>query len=231
MSAFTLSFHHKDLNCTLIRTDRKTVALSCRPEGIVEVRGPLRTSVDDAKRVIDQNRRWINARLADIRRSQEVPLCTDRAIRLMGRWFEIREGNRHDFGENWIMIPKNAENRRRAIDKSCRMLAEKFFRERIDHYAPLVGVKPNSLKIGWGITEKWGSCNGKNDIYFTWKALFCEPYDLDYLVVHELCHILQHNHGPKFWREVARFFPDYNACRERMARMSEVVRAQGWVNY
>ena len=73
------------------------------------------------------------------------------------------------------------------------------------------------------------SCNGKGDLYFTWKALFCEPYDIDYLVIHELSHILQHHHSQKFWRAVARFVPDYPRCQKRMAELSEVIWVQGWV--
>ena len=129
------------------------------------------------------------------------------------------------------MIPQNAENRKKAIDKSCRMLAEKVFRERIDHFAPLIGVKPGKVKIGWGITQKWGSCSRNGDLYFTWKALFCEPYDLDYLVVHELCHLRHHDHSQRFWTCVACYVPDYQACRERMEKVHAAIRAQGWVNY
>lgn len=231
MKTADLTFLHNGLSCRLVQSARKTVAFTCTPDGELEIRCPDTASEDGIRRLIDMNRSWIDGRLADIRRSKQVTLCTDDSIRLMGRWFEIREGDRHDFGKDWIMIPENAENRRRAIDKSCRMLAEEFFRERIDHYAPLLGVKPRSLKIGWGITRKWGSCDGLNNLYFTWKALFCEAHDLDYLVVHELCHILHHNHSARFWRAVARFFPDYDQCRRRMQQMSEAVRVQGWVNY
>lgn len=231
MKSVDLTFLYNGLNCRLVRTDRKTVAIICTPEGEVEIRSPKNTPETVIKRLIDQNRPWIDERLTAIRDAQKDLLCTEDSIRLLGRWWEIREGDRHDFGDSWIMIPKNAENRKRAIDKSCRMLAKKVFGERVAYYAPLLGVKPSSVSVGWGITRKWGSCDGLNNLYFTWKALFCEARDVDYLVVHELSHIRYHNHGPRFWKKVSLFFPDYQECRARMAKMSETVRVQGWVNY
>lgn len=231
MSAFNLTFHHRDLSCSLVRTNRKTISLTCTPEGTVQVRGPMRTSVDDAKKVIDANMTWIRHKLAVTEAARENVLCDEMTIHLLGKPFAILEGDRHDFGEEWIMIPKNAENRKKAIDKSCRMLAEKVFRERVDRLAPMVGVTPGEIRIGWGITQKWGSCSRSGDLYFTWKALFCEPHDLDYLVIHELCHLLCFNHSQRFWNCVSHFVPDYRACRERMEKVHNAVRAQGWINY
>ena len=127
MSAFNLTFRHRDLTCSLVRTDRKTISLTCLPEGTVQVRGPKRTSVEDAKRVIDTNIVWVRNKLAVIEASQKDFLYDGNTIRLLGRPFIIREGDRHAYGEDWIMSPENAENRKKAIDKSCRLLAEKVF--------------------------------------------------------------------------------------------------------
>ncbi|MEI6400163.1 MAG: SprT family zinc-dependent metalloprotease [bacterium] len=63
---------------------------------------------------------------------------------------------------------------------------------------------------------RWGSCSGKKNLNFNYKIVFLPSELADYLIVHELCHLAQMNHGPKFWALVAEQIPDYKERRKQL---------------
>lgn len=87
------------------------------------------------------------------------------------------------------------------------------FNEKVKRYAEIMNVKFNSVGIK-SYKSRWGSCTAEGDITFNWKIIMAPNRIVDYVVVHELCHLIHHDHSPKFWREVERFMPDYLECKE-----------------
>ena len=83
---------------------------------------------------------------------------------------------------------------------------------KVAHYARMMGVQPTGLTITSART-RFGSCSGKNRICFSWRLMDYPEAAVDYVVVHELAHIVHKNHGPQFWALVERYMPDYRACR------------------
>lgn len=86
--------------------------------------------------------------------------------------------------------------------------ARHVFAERAAYYAPLVGVKYGRITVRAQHT-RWGSCSAKGNLSFNCLLLLAPPEVLDSVVVHELCHRLEMNHSPRFYREVLRVLPDY----------------------
>jgi predicted metal-dependent hydrolase len=66
---------------------------------------------------------------------------------------------------------------------------------------------------------QWGSCSAKRNLNFNYKILFLPPELQDYLIVHELCHLQEMNHAPRFWRLIAKAVPDYLRLRKELRRM------------
>lgn len=63
---------------------------------------------------------------------------------------------------------------------------------------------------------RWGSCSKQGNLNFSYKLVFLSPHLVDYIIVHELCHLKEFNHGPNFWALVARMIPDYKKCRAEL---------------
>lgn len=91
--------------------------------------------------------------------------------------------------------------------------AEQRLKEKAERFAKVIGVAPLSISVT-SYKSRWGSCSSKGDISFNWKIIHAPHRIIDYVVVHELCHLLEHNHSPKFWKHVERYVPDWKACRQ-----------------
>lgn len=80
-------------------------------------------------------------------------------------------------------------------------------------WAGRIGVEPTAITVTAART-RFGSCSGKNRLSFSLYLMEYPPEAVEYVVVHELCHILHHDHSAAFWQEVARYLPDYKARRQ-----------------
>lgn len=101
-----------------------------------------------------------------------------------------------------------------------RKTAARILPERVAHYAQIMGVAPESVRIT-SAKRRWGSCSARSRLCFSFRTALLQPTALDYIVVHELAHIRQRNHGPLFYAEVAAVLPDY---RERIALVRQTER-------
>ena len=93
-------------------------------------------------------------------------------------------------------------------ERELRRQAADVLPQRVAYYAPQMGVSPTGIKITSART-RFGSCNGKNSLCFSWRLMQYPPEAVDYVVVHELAHIRHHNHSRDFWAVVESVLPDY----------------------
>ena len=101
----------------------------------------------------------------------------------------------------------------RAAVQACLMRqAQAHFTQRLDHFAPLLGVRWTSLRLSNAKT-RWGSAKSDGSIRLNWRLLHFRPAVIDYVVAHELAHLRVMDHSPRFWGTVATVVPDYAALR------------------
>lgn len=91
--------------------------------------------------------------------------------------------------------------------------AKKVISDRVKYFAEIFGFSYNRISVK-NTSTRWGSCSSHDNLNFSYKLLFLPDRLRDYVVVHELCHLREHNHSKKFWAEVAGILPDYRE-RER----------------
>ena len=85
--------------------------------------------------------------------------------------------------------------------------------DRVRHFAPIVGVSYGRITIR-SQRSRWGSCSGKGNLNFNCLLMLAPEAVADYVIIHELCHLVQHNHSKAFWDLVAQTMPDYAAYRQ-----------------
>lgn len=215
--------------CVLIRSGRKTVSLSLKPDGRVFIRGPYGFPAERAALVVKQNLPWILEKRRSLETAQTQFLLQGASVCLMGQTFVLQPGEKAGYGDGILFLPP-IEDERAAVAAACQLLAEVVFAERTARFAARMGLLPRKVTIGRA-NSSWGSCKRDGSLRFSWKALFCGPQELDYLVVHELCHLVHFDHSDAFWRLVETQVPHWRECRARMAETARRIAAQGWGPY
>jgi predicted metal-dependent hydrolase len=89
------------------------------------------------------------------------------------------------------------------------------FHIRVAHYLPLLAVSAPEIRLSNART-RWGSCHGKGRISVNWRLIQVPLPLVDYVIVHELAHLREMNHSPRFWRTVGRVMPDYTARKREI---------------
>ena len=97
--------------------------------------------------------------------------------------------------------------------------AKRLFRERMDHYAERMGVQYTSLALSSAGT-RWGSCTFQGAIRLNWRLIHYPLALIDYVVAHELAHLREMNHSPRFWAMVGTVYPDYDGAKAALRKRS-----------
>jgi predicted metal-dependent hydrolase len=205
----------------VIRSRRKTIALMVTADAEVVVRAPLRLSQGQIENFVAKHRSWIAKKKAEVgqRPARKERRCDNgEEFLFLGQKFRLCfEPNpcitcidiRDALYVPVSMQPEVAN----AIRECYRIQAEEKIVARCRLYAGAYGYTPSRIRVS-DAKRRWGSCSTKASVSFSWR-LICAPWSvIDYVIVHELVHIEEHNHSSRFWRRVEEILPDY---KERKA--------------
>jgi predicted metal-dependent hydrolase len=202
----------------LIRSRRRTLSLIVERDGSLTVRAPLRLPEAEIKRFVDSKGAWIERKQAQAAQAMSV------AHRyLEGELFPFlgEDYNLHLVpGLRPALVFKNGFrlNSLRAPDGELlftrwyRQQARDWIEARVAYYTGLHGFQPGKVRISSART-RWGSCSTRGTLSFTWRLVMAPEPVIDYVVVHELCHLKVLSHSKAFWAHVARILPGYVQMR------------------
>lgn len=100
-----------------------------------------------------------------------------------------------------------------ALEKRYRDAAKEYIPKRVEYYHEFTGGTYHKITIRDQKT-RWGSCSSNGTLSFNYRLMLAPPRVLDYVVVHELCHLTHMNHSTDFWNMVASILPDYKEYRK-----------------
>ena len=219
----------------LIRSRRKTLAIHVTKDAAVEVRAPLKMAKADIDRFVAEKEKWIETHLARQKLQNEKKsafvLNIGDMIPLCGKLYPItsRVGNRAGFDGQSFYLPAELPPAliKVALVRTYKILAKSILSERVGQYKGLLKVTPAAINIS-GAKTRWGSCSGKNSITFSWRLIMTDENVIDYVVVHELAHIMEHNHSVRFWKIVESVLPDYKNRQKELKQFQKTFAAQDW---
>ena len=90
-----------------------------------------------------------------------------------------------------------------------------FLNARVSEIGNVMGVQPSQLKLS-NAKKRWGSCSGKRSVNLNWRLIMLEDSLIDYVVVHELAHLIELNHSPSFWQVVEGVLPEHKELRKKL---------------
>lgn len=209
----------------VIRTNRKKSADIRVEEGAVSIIVPASTPNDKIDQLLAAKRTWIREKIA--LHQDALPVTSRRflsgeAFSYLGRNYRLKV-ERGNFapvklvqGRLVVALPDAVPKPhmvRNALVRWYKKQAEHKLFSKVERYAPLVGVEPAGVSVRT-FKSRWGSCTAKGRLEFNWQIMLAPNRMVDYVVIHELCHLIRHDHSPEFWREVERVMPEYQQCRD-----------------
>jgi predicted metal-dependent hydrolase len=220
-----------EIEFTLLRSPRKTADIVVERDGSVVVRAPRSVSTAQIERAIDRRAGWVHRALAEWgelngRRSRRA-LVPGSGIPYLGRNFRLKlikdatepltlRSGRWELSED--LIAAHSEPRVRKafrdfyITKGGPLLAS-----RVDAFAKKVGVHTGKVSVR-ELGFHWASCGKAGALTFHWKLLMAPATAIDYVVVHELCHLRHRDHSKAFWNEVDKVLPRYRERKDWLRR-------------
>lgn len=180
--------------------------------GFITVKAPKTTSKNEIEAAVKHHGKAILnnlEKLTEARQSlNERGLGTDRKLLYLGQEYAARELVDADgFGEGDLI---------KSLKKFYMSSCKKIVNERIKIYQKELRVKPKSVEIMESST-KWGTCSSDKKLTFNYRLAMAPVHVIDYVVIHELCHLIHMNHDRSFWRRVGSLMPDYKEKQEFLA--------------
>ena len=234
-------FGRKTIRFSVIRSTRrkKTIALSIEPDGKVLVRVPVNTSYSRLTHVVKSKAEWIITKLGslnDVSQQVKKEFVSGESFYYLGRHMRLKILKDRDIKKTVVRMyrgrlevimntagknGKVPEEIRDAITKWYKIQAARRIRKRVEIYADKMGLTVPSVLIR-DQKKIWGSCSTKGVLRFNWRIIMAPMSLVDYVVVHELCHLKYRNHSKSFWGYLGMIMPDYEKRREALRKQGKL---------
>lgn len=218
----THTFLDNTIDFKIIYKRRKSIGIYVDFYGQTEVHAPKGTSNDDIVKVLENNWERIVQKSKEMKERTTPP--TEKVydhgevFLYMGESYPILILQNLDQDKDYVIFEQdkiqvyvkqhNDESVRRALKRFYYQRCKAFVEARIRIYQSEFKMKPRSIRI---IDDRsnWGTCNSRLELTFNWKLAMAPIEVIDYVVVHEMCHMVHLNHDRSFWRLLGKILPDY----------------------
>ncbi len=206
----------------LRRSARRSIALQVDERG-VRVSAPLRTSLVQVEQFVQQHGRWLIDRLqARAERVQAAVFIPEdgACLPLFGQTLILRlrpvRSIRWVCGEQGeeLVLPEG-ERTASALRRALQARALDWHRQRVAALCGRLDLPAPAVRLTSART-RWGSCSSRSGIRLHWRLIHLPPTLIDYVVAHEVAHLVEMNHSPRFWAVVEALYPDWRAARRQL---------------
>lgn len=220
--------HIHDIQYELLPgSNRKTTDIVIERDGLVTVRPPLGVSPEEVDDTVLSKRMWIYRNLAEWRDLNATRVNREwvngESFPYLGSYYRLQLEREQD---KPLKLKDGRFHLLRSIveqggSDAARETFRAFYQEkglsrlqkRVAYFAPKVGVSAGNLQVK-DLGYRWASCLKNGDLNFHWKCLMAPLTIIDYIVVHELCHLHHRDHSDAFWNEIDKVLPDYRDRKE-----------------
>ncbi len=208
------------------RSNRKTLSLTVLKDGNVVVKAPIRMRDEIINRFVEDKQDWIREKLFivnqtiskfdDVVHYQKFLLYGNKYGLLLSDVKRIETNDKFQ-----IVVPQKTEHDKllKTLKTWYKKVAKQVLGDRLAFVENKIKLKSNLFKIG-DSKGRWGACNSKGVISLNWRVIMLPPQIIDYVIVHELCHLVEMNHSKNFWKLVETFLPNAPALKNAIKEYS-----------
>ncbi len=200
----------------IIRSNRKTVALQITDDATIIIKAPYHADDDTVLKLVVKHKGWIEKKLEEINKrnskSGKKEFISGEEFLYLGNYYKLTIAENQNkpliFNNGFYLLKDYLPVARNIFIQWYKDKAYKKIKERVEFYAQKRGFKYNCINIT-NAQKRWGSCSHNNNLNFSWRLIMAPLPVIDYVVVHELVHIVEKNHSKDFWSKVKIIMPDY----------------------
>lgn len=228
----TIKYGDMEISYSIDRTSRKTIGIVVEPDGKVVIKAPIDLEQQKILDTLYNKRKWIAEKLKlteEIKKpiplkhelvSGEKILLKNRLIRLKIHTSPNKRSKLtyafktlHMYVNETLSQKEREEEIKRLLINWYKEKALNIIHTRIEKYLDLIDFKPQEIKVR-DQKIRWGSCTKDGKLIFNWRIVMAPISTIDYIIVHELCHMNEPTHSAKFWERVGSLFPYYKKWKE-----------------
>ncbi len=210
---------------------RKTIALKVRGDE-VSLHLPKRLPLWLGKQFVAKQQDWLQARLLMTGQQAKRVFNAESGQPYLGNDYPLHLNpdlkqrrqlvfNNQQFNLK-LPINSHADDIKNAFLRGYRQLAEVYLPDRCQQLADQTGLQPKKIQLR-SYKARWGSCNARGEVQLNWLLIQAPPAVIDYVIIHELCHLQQMNHSVNFWRLVEQFAADYRVHRDWLKQHGQLL--------
>ena len=205
----------------IIRTKRRTIALEIAQDASLIVRAPYRTPLNFIEKLVFKKRFWIKEKQEFVRdrytKTAPKEFVDGEGFLYLGDMYKLEIVDALDtaiaFNNSFRISRENLDSAKEILIGWYKEQAHQKISERVSSHSSLSGLKYNKIRIS-DAQRRWGSCSAKGNLNFNWRLIMAPLSVIDYVVVHELAHLEEHNHSKRFWDKVKIMLPDYKQYKK-----------------
>jgi len=214
----------------ILRSNRKTISLTITPSGEVVVKAPLKAPDSAIYNFVNSKQDWINSRLEKINSALNdyKDVLSYTKFMFLGNIYDVYRSPKSTkiaIENNKVVVPMawNTDKIYKKFIVFYKKAAQDILIARTKEIASILKLKPTEISIS-GSRGRWGACTNLGQIILSWRAIMLETDLIDYIIVHELMHLEELNHSPKFWANVQKIYPKYKLARNKMKSFGFILK-------
>ena len=214
------------MNILITRTKRKKTISILIKDGNVEVKAPFNLKQNEIDAFILKKEKWIKNKILSQKKIKQLPekkFINGEVFKFLGKdlmlKINISVAKKTYIKNDYICLDlkNNTKNNRDKIKKELelfyRSFSEKILKEKTLIEAKKMNLKVEKIKVR-SYKNRWGSCSSNGDISYNWKLIMAPEKIINYVIIHELCHLIHFNHSREYWEEVSKKLPNYRESKE-----------------
>ncbi len=202
----------------ITRSNRKTIALKVTPDGNFKVAAPNEATNEDIENIVNKKKFWLYKTTSKIKekvsKSLKKEFISGELFWYLGKRYrlDVTDNCEHrglKFLHSKFVLNREDQNKAKQLFKDFyKQKAKDKLKSHVIKYAKQMGVKYQELKF-LDMKKRWGSCTNAGNIILNSHLIKAPMYVIDYVIVHELAHLIEYNHSPRFWNIVRTQIGDY----------------------
>ena len=195
---------------------RKSVLISINDMGEVLVKAPLNIDINEVEKILVKKEDWITNKINEVSNRRRLSKDTilylgeEKKVSVNIQKYLKREFVMY-YNDEFVVNVRDVDNVVSIMKKYLSNQCHSIVKDKINKFQKYFMIKPLDIKVK-DVKTKWGSCSYDNKIVINYRLVMAKEEIIEYVVVHEMCHMIHKNHSKDYWNLVEKIYPNYKSC-------------------